>query len=187
MSESEKEEVDRLKLIIVLGFPNSGKTTLINRLYADLTHRSDWDIDSPQRWRSATCTIKKKQIDIYFGLDGDDEECVAKNVDRIANKRYDIAIIPLSRSVMNYGTQAIPYVWQKWIDRSIYNFSMAKPSKVFPDHERYYVHTLIPQLCMIPKYSGQICTQFGSLSKMCDKLSDVTGNHIKQLLQIIVQ
>ena len=187
MSESVKDEAARLKLIIVLGLPNSGKTTLINRLYTDLTHRSDWDIDSSERWRSASCIIEKKQTDIYFGLDGDDEECVAKNIDRIASKRYDIAIIPLSRSVMNYNTQAIPYVWQKWIDRSIYNLSMATPQKVFPNHERYYVHTLIPQLCMMSDYTGQICTQFDSWSKTCDKLSDVTEDHIKQLLQMIVQ
>ena len=178
-----------LKLIIVLGFPNSGKTTLINSLYKDLTRKTDWILkgdNSHEKWHDEICTINSKSVNVYFGLDGDDEGCMYDNIKRIAQKKYDVAIIPLSRSVLHYPTQTIRYVWEKWIDRSIYNLTSAKQPTAFPDHERYYVHTLIPQLSANPDYTGQIYTQEPSQAKMCDTVSDVTRQCVKQLIEQII-
>ena len=121
------------------------------------------------------------------GLDGDDEGYVYDNIKRIVQKEYDVAIIPLSRSVLHYPTQTIRYVWEKWIDRSIYNLANAKQPTVFPNHERYYVHTMIPQLSANPDYTGQIYTQEPSQAKMCDMVSDATRQCVKQLIEQIIQ
>ena len=175
-----------LKLIIVMGFPNSGKTTLINALYQDFTGRTDWIVNDDgryEKWRDAIYTINSKHVNIYFGLDGDDEDCVYGNIERIARKKYDIAIIPLSRSTLHYPTQAIRYVWEKWIDRSISNLTGTLQKMAFPDHERYYVHTLIPQLCVTPNYTGQISTKYEAMARSLD----LTKYHIKKLLEAIVE
>ena len=163
-----------LKLIIVLGFPNSGKTKLINSLYKDLTGKTDWILkgdNSHEKWRDEICTINSKSANVYFGLDGDDEECVYGNIKRIVLKKYDVAIIPLSRSVLYYPTRTIHYMWEKWIDKSIYNLVSAKSPIVFPDHERYYVHTLIPQVCLDPDYTGRIGTQTTPQHPLCNTMS----------------
>lgn len=178
-----------LKLIIVLGFPNSGKTTLINSLYQDLTGKTDWivrDDGSHEKWRDAICTINSKNVNLYFGLDGDDTRCVYGNIKRIAQKEYDAAIIPLSRSILHYPTQAIRYMWEKWIDRCIHNLVNAKQPAVFPDHERYYVHTLIPQVCSNPDFTGRIGTQLTLKHPLCNPMSDIVKAQIINLITTIV-
>ena len=178
-----------LKLIIVLGFPNSGKTTLINSLYQDLTGKTDWivrDDGSHERWRDAICTINSKNVNLYFGLDGDDEDCVFGNIKRIALKKYNVAIIPLSRSVLYYPTQTIHYMWEKWIDKSICNLASSKPPIAFPDHERYYVHTSIPQVCLDPDFTGLIGTQTRPEHPLCNPMSNIVEAHIRNLITTIV-
>lgn len=178
-----------LKLIIVLGFPNSGKTTLINSLYKGLTGKTDWIVKadgSHEKWRDEICTINSKSVNVYFGLDGDDEGCVYGNIKRIALKKYNVAIIPLSRSVLYYPTQTIHYVWEKWIDRCIYNLANAKQPTVFPDHERYYVTTLIPQLCISPNFTGKIGTQATPKHPLCGAMFNIAETCTRHLLTEIV-
>lgn len=174
-----------LKLIIVIGFPNSGKTALIENLCTHYAGTSYKCLDTEGKCREATCMVKGRSVKMYFGLDGDDYGCVFGNMQYVATGRYDYAIIPLSRSVLQYTTLSVSYIWQKWIDYSISSLATSTPSVVFPAHERYYVHTAIPQLCVPPDYTGQIFTGLKGMSSMCSNLSKLSENYIINLIKVI--
>jgi len=50
---------------------------------------------------------------------------------------------------------------------------------VFPDHERYYVHTLIPQVCLDPDYTGRIGTQTTPQHPLCNTMSNIVEAHVR--------
>ncbi len=175
-----------LKLVIVLGFPNSGKTSLIQNLYQNMTGQTNWPPKGLPQWQSARCAINAKLVNVYYGSDGDDYGCVFDNMQRIATGGYDVAIIALSRSLFQYPHGPIHYMWEKWIDKSIIALSRQTPSIVFPAHERYYVHTAIPQTCRYPDYTGEIGTQQQPKHPLCGRLSNLVQAQISQLLAVIV-
>lgn len=174
-----------LKLIIVIGFPNSGKTTLIESLCTYYAGTSYKCLDTKGKCREATCMVKGHPAKIYFGLDGDGYNYVFENMKYAAVGNYDYAILPLSRSVLQYATFSVSYIWQKWIDYSISDLARLTPSVVFPAHERYYVHTAIPQLCVLPDYTGQICTDPKLHYAHSMALSNLTRDYVINLINII--
>ena len=187
-----------LKLIVVMGFPHSGKTTCLGGrsgssplqgLCNILSGGTDVAVGSNPQCREAVCTINGKSIRVYFGLDGDDESVVYENIENIGQAQipYDVAIITLQRKPANVNL-TVGTVWQKWIDRSIQNYNKKNSPKLFPGHERYYVHTVIPQFCFVANgYVGTIGTRVVRLPNLkLDNLTKCTQDHIVSLLSIIV-
>ena len=187
-----------LRLIVVMGFPNSGKTTCLGGrdgssplqgLCNIISGGTAVAVGSNPRCREAVRTINGKTIRVYFGLDGDDESVVYENIENIGQAKipYDVAIITLQRKPVDVNL-TVGTVWQKWIDRSIRNYNAVNSSKPFPDHERYYVHTVIPQFCFAANgYVGKIGTQVINLPNLkLDDLTKCTQDHIVQMLSLIV-
>ena len=187
-----------LKLVIVMGFPSSGKTTCLGGrsgssplqgLCNILSGGTDVMVGLNPQCREAVCTINGKSVRIYFGLDGDDESVVYENIKNIGKAviPYDVAIITLQRRPVD-ANLTVGTVWQKWIDRSIQNYNANNPSSPFPDHERYYVHTIIPQLCLVGNGCvGKIGTQVVKLPSLkLDNLTRCTQDHIVSFLSLIV-
>lgn len=198
MQNGNASERVLLKLIVVMGFPNSGKTTCLGGrsgtspfqgLCNMLSGGTDVAVGSNPQCREAACTINGKSIRIYFGLDGDDESVVYKNIENIGRSAnpYDVAIITLQRRPVD-ANLTVGTVWQKWIDRSIQNYNKKNSPKLFPDHERYYVNTVIPQFCFAANgYVGKIGTQVVNLPNLkMDDLTKCTQGHIVSLLSLIV-
>ena len=185
MQTGVKGASNRLKLIVVIGFQDSGKTTLISKLYTDLTGKK-YDVNDPVRLRNEYCIMNSKRVKVHFGLDGDSEDCVMGNIVNIARADCDVAIVALSRSTLHYPSLTVLYIWQKWIDRSIHNLATLNPPLRFSDHERYNVHTAIPQYCDAPDYTGRIGTQTTPQCPNCTSLSDCTRTYIRELLKLIV-
>lgn len=176
----------QLKMIVILGFPNSGKSTLIQNLFKKMSGQTNWPSKGQPQWQRTPYSINAKTIDVYFGSDGDDYSCVSDNIRRIANGSYDVAIIAQTRSVVTNPGQSTHYVWGKWIDRSICALSHGTPSIVFPDHERFYVHSAIPQFSSAPDYTGQIQVPSNPNDPRWTLLSSCTENYVDQLLHLIV-
>ena len=187
-----------LKLIVVMGFPNSGKTTCLGGrsgssplqgLCNILSGGTDVPVGVNRQCREAVCTINGKAVHMYFGLDGDNESVIYENIENIGQAQvpYDVAIITLQRRPVD-ANLVVGTVWQKWIDRSIQNYNTNNPTRQFPDHERYYVHTVIPQFCFAANgYVGKIGTQVVKLPNLkLDDLTKCTQGHIVSLLSLIV-
>jgi len=198
MQNGNVSELVPLKLVVVMGFPNSGKTTCLGGRSApsplqglcnSLSGGTDIAVGTNSQCREAVCTINGKSIRVYFGLEGDDESVVYENVENIGQAQipYDLAIITLQRRPVDANLVA-GTVWQKWIDRSIQNYNTNNPTRQFPDHERYYVHTVIPQFCLAANgYVGKIGTQVVKLPNLkLDDLTKCTQGHIVSLLSLIV-
>ena len=188
----------RLKLIILMDFPDSGKTTclggradppVLQGLCSILSGGKDVPVNNKEHCREAECKINGKKVNVYFGLDGDSEEYVYENIYNIgqSGKPYDVAIITLQRRPVD-ANLAVGTVWQKWIDRSMQNYNAKHLSRVFPDHERYYVHTVIPQFCLAANaYIGKIGAQVVKLPNLkLDDLTRCTQDRIVTLLSLIV-
>ena len=124
----------RLKLIVVMGFQDSGKTTCLkgrstplpqlNGLCKRLSGGTDAPIGGNEHCREAICSINGKTVSVYFGLDGDSEDIVYQNIENIGNKSpnpYDVAIITLQRRAVD-ASLSVGTVWQKWIDKSIHKY-----------------------------------------------------------------
>ena len=178
-------ERPRLKLIIVIGFQNSGKTMLIDDLCAHYAGMAYKCLDSEGRCREAECKVNGHLAKMYFGLDGDGYNYVFENMKYVAVGNYDYAIIPLSRSILQYTSLSVSYIWQKWIDYSVSNLATSTPSIVFPEHERYYVHTAIPQLCVSSDCTGRICTDRRLHYPYCAELSNLTRDYTINLINTI--
>ena len=161
-----------LKLIVVMGFQDSGKTTCLGGrtdppplrgLCSILSGGTDTAVTGDDCCREATCAINGKAVDVYFGLDGDSKGIIHKHISNIGNRTiprpYDVAIITLQRKSVNRYL-SVGTAWQKWIDESIQKYLKDNSPRIFPSHERYYVHTVIPQICTFANgYVGQIGTQ----------------------------
>ena len=187
-----------LKLIVLMGFPNSGKTTCLGGrsgssplqgLCNILSGGTDVAVGTNRQCREAVCTINGKAVRMYFGLDGDNESVIYKTIENIGQAQvpYDVALITLQRRPVD-ANLVVGTVWQKWIDRSIQNYNTNNPTRQFPDHERYYVHTVIPQFCFAANgYVGKIGTQVVKLPNLkLDDLTKCTQGHIVSLLSLIV-
>ena len=198
MQNGKVSESMLLKLIVLMGFPNSGKTTCLGGrsgssplqgLCNILSGGTDVAVGTNRQCREAVCTINGKAVRMYFGLDGDNESVIYKNIENIGQAQvpYDVAIITLQRRPVD-ANLVVGTVWQKWIDRSIQNYNTNNPTRQFPDHERYYVHTVIPQFCFAANgYVGKIGTQVVKLLNLkLDDLTKCTQGHIVSLLSLIV-
>jgi hypothetical protein len=187
-----------LKLIVVMGFPSSGKTTclkgrtvspLLQGLCNILSGGTDVPVGTKENCREALCMVNGKTVNVYFGADGDSEDIVYENIENIGKSPlpYDVAIITLQRRPVD-ANLTVGTVWQKWIDRSIQNYNTNNPTRQFPDHERYYVPTGIPQFCFAANgYVGKIGTQVVNLPNLkMDDLTKCTQGHIVSLLSLIV-
>ena len=192
-------EQQPLKLIVVMGFQDSGKTTCLDGrttplpLFAGLCRRLTGGlgvaIGGNEHCREAVCTINGKTVHMYFGSEGDSESIVYENIKNIgdgSSKPYDVVIITLQRKSVNQY-MSVGTLWQKWIDKSIQDY-LTNTSRMFPSHERYYVHTVIPQVCTSANsHVGQIGTQIVKPpQRKCDLLTTCLQDHILDLLSKIV-
>lgn len=129
----------QFRLIVLVGFPDSGKTTVLQNLYQHLSGSR-----SPSLKRSEMVTTGlpwNASARILIGFDGDDYDSVAENFEEIKNKKPDCAVIALSRAP--YVAGSTRYVWQKWIDGWISRNRVPTP---FDNYERFYIHSLLPTI-----------------------------------------
>lgn len=169
------------KLIVVVGFPNSGKSTLLSNLYARFSGKT---CSSTENYKTVTCPLGKNPCaNVYLGFDGDDYECVRENLERIQKGKYDVAIIALTRACYYPGCTGKR--WQKWIDEWIVNNGYPSP---FDNYERYYVHTLVPMMYNLAYPQG--CSPLNplppSVPPIVSALEALAETHIVDLLNLII-
>ena len=170
----------KFKLIVVVGFSSSGKSTLMSNLY---THLSSGKVCAQNtKHEIVMCPLgQNPNANVYLGFDGDDRSCIDDNLDRIRNGQYDVAIITLSRA--SYTVTNTGKGWQKWIDDWLRRNQYPVP---FDDYERYYVHTEVPMLYTAHVPLGQIATQPPPGDPRVPVLEKLIGDHIVDLLNLIV-
>ena len=147
----------RLKLIVVMGYANTGKSTVIRRVFARLCCQFGgygWEQES--YWGYVNSGHGKTSL-LYCGEDGDDWNSVVHNLYDIAKRNYvkdkdtyEYAIIGLRR--VDYGAQS--RVWMQWIGNAIGairngvwidGVQQNAISNAFNDIDVYYVHTAWPE------------------------------------------
>lgn len=148
---------NRLKLIVVMGYANTGKSTVIRRVFSRLCCQFGgfgWKQES--YWGHVNIGHGKAAL-LYCGEDGDDWNCVVHNLYDIAKRNYvgneggfDFAIIGLRR--VNYGSQS--RVWKQWIGNAVDSIrngawinGVLQPAipSAFDNLDVYYVHTSWPE------------------------------------------
>lgn len=169
----------KFKLIVIVGFSNSGKSTLMSNLYTRLSGK----VCAPNtKHVVVTCPLgQNHNANVYLGFDGDDRLWIDDNLDRIRNGQYDVAIITLSRA--NYTLTNTGKGWQKWIDDWLHGNQYPVP---FDDYERYYVHTEVPMLYTQQNPLGLIATQVSPVMQLLPTLEKLTEDHVVDLLNLIV-
>lgn len=147
----------RLKLIVVMGYANTGKSTVIRRVFSRLCCRFGgfgWKQES--YWGHINIGHGKTLL-LYCGEDGDDWNSVVHNLYDIAKRNYvedkdayEYAIIGLRR--VDYGSQS--RVWLKWIGDAvdairtgalINGTCQSAIPNAFDNMDIYYVHTAWPE------------------------------------------
>ena len=193
----EKQEVDRddmaysgrrLKLVVVVGYENTGKTTLIRSLYKRLCWRSGGMLAGGcAYWCEAIIGVGRR-VNIFFGENGDDWNCVARNLYEIAKRNssndvpFDFAIITLRR--VDFGPQSRS--WAKWLRRVVDGIRTGiwdRPPipNAFDNVDIYYVHTLWPQYFPILGGTGLATTSTVTHPNV-DALSRITEDQVVFLL-----
>ena len=150
---------NRLKLIVVMGYANTGKSTVIRRVFSRLCCQFGgfgWKQES--YWGHVNIGHGKTSL-LYCGEDGDDWNCVVHNLYDIAQRNYggdcsgapyDYAIIGLRR--VDFGWQSRS--WMRWIGAAInsirtgvwMNGGYQSPiPNAFNNLDVYYIHTAWPE------------------------------------------
>ena len=175
-----RSDMAKFKLIVLVGFGNSGKSTLMSNLYTRLS--SGKGCAQNTKHEIVMCPLgQNPNANVYLGFDGDDRSCIDDNLDRIRNGQYDVAIITLSRA--SYTVTNTGKGWQKWIDDWLYGNQYPVP---FDDYERYYVHTEVPMIHAVQMPFGMIATQVSPVGPLVTALEKLTEDHIVDLLNLIV-
>ena len=170
----------KFKLIVLVGFGNSGKSTLMSNLYTRLS--SGKGCAQNTKHEIVMCPLgQNPNANVYLGFDGDDRSCIDDNLDRIRNGQYDVAIITLSRA--SYTLTNTGKGWQKWIDDWLHKNQYPVP---FDDYERYYVHTEVPMVYTAQTPLGLIATQTSPVVPLVTALEKLTEGHMVDLLNLIV-
>ena len=147
----------RLKLIVVMGYANTGKSTVIRRVFARLCCQFGgfgWKQES--YWGSINIGHGRTAL-LYCGEDGGDWNCVVNNLYDIAKRNYvgdeecyNYAIIGLRR--VDYGSQS--RVWKQWIENAVDSIrngawinGALQPAipNAFNNLDVYYIHTAWPE------------------------------------------
>lgn len=153
MLENSNMLSERLKLIIVMGYANTGKSQVIKRVFSRLCCQFGgfgWKQES--YWGSVNTGHGKTAL-LYCGEDGDDWNCVVHNLYDIAKRNYcggevpyDYAIIGLRR--VDFGWQSRS--WMRWIGAAVNSIrtgvwinGVRQPPipNAFNNLDVYYVHT----------------------------------------------
>ena len=148
---------NRLKLIVVMGYANTGKSTVIRRVFSRLCCQFGgfgWKPES--YWGSVNIGHGRTSL-LYCGEDGDDWNSVVNNLYDIAKKNYvddkgayNYAIIGLRR--VDYGSQS--RVWKQWIGNAVDSIrngawinGALQPAipNAFNNLDVYYIHTAWPE------------------------------------------
>lgn len=147
---------NRLKLIVVMGYANTGKSTVIRRVFSRLCCQFGgfgWKQES--YWGHVNIGHGKTSL-LYCGEDGDDWNSVVHNLYDIARRKqggeapYEYAIIGLRR--IDFGWQSRS--WMRWIGAAVNSIrngvwldgACRSPiHNAFENVDVYYVHTAWPE------------------------------------------
>lgn len=146
----------RLKLIVVMGYANTGKSTVIRRVFSRLCCQFGgfgWKQES--YWGHINIGHGKTLL-LYCGEDGDDWNSVVHNLYDIAKRNqcgeapYEYAIIGLRR--VDFGWQSRSWMrWigaaVNWIRKGVCLDGVRQPPipNAFDNMDVYYVHTAWPE------------------------------------------
>lgn len=179
----------RLKLIVVVGYEDTGKTKLIKSLYNRLCWRSGGTLAGEYAYWCEAIVSAGRHVNIFFGENGDDWNCVAENLYEIAKRNlsdeapFDFAIIPLRR--VDSGRQSGS--WAKWLESSILNIrnGVTWPPAIpnaFDNADVYYVHTLWPQF--FPVRGGTVLATTNTVTHPnVDALSQIMEDQVVTLIE----
>ena len=130
-----------------------------------------------------------RRLNVFFGENGDDLNCVAENLYEIAKRNssdkapFDVAIIPLRR--VDFGPQSRS--WGKWLMRVIDSVRVGwcgNPSipNAFDNADVYYVHTLWPQY--FPVCGGMSLVTSNTITHPnVDALSQIIEDQVVSLIE----
>ena len=157
MLENSNMLSERLKLIVVMGYANTGKSQVIKRVFSRLCCQFGgfgWKQES--YWGSVNIGHGRTSL-LYCGEDGDDWNCVVHNLYDIAKRNYcggevpyDYAIIGLRRADFSWQSRS----WMRWIGAAINSIrtgvwmdGVRQPPipNAFNNLDVYYVHTTWPE------------------------------------------
>lgn len=205
----ESQPIGRLKVIVIVGYQNTGKTTLVQRLFKRLCYRfvghgpmgkNDKGEDVYSLYWGDCHGSSGKIARGFFGEDGDDEDCVYENLYEVAkanyvteSDRFDFAIIPLRR--IDHDNQSRS--WLHWIPNVVArvrtgkdkNGNMVVPPipNAFLDAEFYYVHTAWPQYFRDMKpVMGEVAQSSTVTVPTVDELACLVENHVISLLGLFL-
>lgn len=146
----------RLKLIVVMGYANTGKSTVIKRVFSRLCCQfGGFGWKQEAYWGRINIGHGRSAL-LYCGEDGDDYNCVVNNLYDIAKRNadaespFDYAIIGLRR--VDFGGQSRS--WMSWIGAAVerirtgawINGAQQQPiPNAFDNLDVYYVHTAWPE------------------------------------------